>query len=110
MTDRAEITVYSAPGCIACKATERALAKAGIVFKTIDITTLPAQELEALKNEGYLQAPVVQTEDGEKWSGFKPERIKAAHERLSNTETTPATPPQEQPEQAKPKKRKSRGR
>lgn len=67
------ITVYTKPGCVQCDATERALDKKEIVHQTVDIST-DAEALARIKALGYLQAPVVVT-DQDHWSGFRPDKI-----------------------------------
>lgn len=67
------ITVYSKPACVQCNATYRALNKAGIDYDVIDVTEDPSA-LETVKNLGYMQAPVVVTDEGH-WSGFRPDKI-----------------------------------
>jgi glutaredoxin-like protein NrdH len=67
------ITVYTKPGCVQCDATERALDKKEISHRTIDISR-DAEALARIKALGYLQAPVVVT-DQDHWSGFRPDKI-----------------------------------
>ncbi|AYD91033.1 glutaredoxin-like protein NrdH [Actinomyces sp. 2119] len=69
------ITVYSKPNCVQCSATYRALDKAGLAYRTVDVTQ-DAEALEQVRALGYAQAPVV-TAGGDHWSGFRPDRIKA---------------------------------
>ncbi|MFV0252620.1 MAG: glutaredoxin-like protein NrdH [Beutenbergiaceae bacterium] len=69
------ITVFSKPACVQCDATYRALNKHGLEYTIVDISTDP-QALEEVKALGYQQAPVVFA-DGDHWSGFRPDRIKA---------------------------------
>ncbi|NTY62616.1 glutaredoxin-like protein NrdH [Mycolicibacterium sphagni] len=69
------LTVYTKPACVQCNATYKALDKAGIAYKKVDISTDP-QAREYVLSLGYLQAPVVVAGD-EHWSGFRPDRIKA---------------------------------
>lgn len=69
------IIVYTKPSCVQCSATYRALDKLGIEYTVVDITE-DAEALESVKALGYQQAPVV-IADGEHWSGFRPDRIKA---------------------------------
>lgn len=69
------ITVYSKPNCVQCDATYRALAKHGLEYSTVDITADP-EALQTVRALGYQQAPVVFA-DGDHWSGFRPDRIKA---------------------------------
>lgn len=70
-----DITVYSKPLCVQCDATKRALNKAGLAYDVIDITE-DADALATVKALGYGQAPVVVT-DGDHWSGFRPDKVKA---------------------------------
>ena len=68
------ITVYTKPLCGQCTATKRALDRAGITYKTVDLTEDPAA-LAEVKRRGFAQAPIVVTDD-DAWSGFRPDRIK----------------------------------
>ncbi|MCT1367459.1 MULTISPECIES: glutaredoxin-like protein NrdH [Kocuria] len=67
------ITVYTKPACVQCNATYRALDKRGISYDVVDVTE-DSQALEHIKGLGYMQAPVVVTED-DHWSGFRPDKI-----------------------------------
>ena len=69
------ITVYSKPNCVQCSATYRALDKAGLVYRTVDIA-LDVEALEQVRALGYAQAPVVVAGE-DHWSGFRPDKIKA---------------------------------
>lgn len=69
------ITVFSKPACVQCDATYRALNKYGLDYTIVDIST-DAEALESVKALGYQQAPVVFA-DGDHWSGFRPDKIKA---------------------------------
>lgn len=69
------VTVYTKPACVQCNATYKALDKAGVQYRVVDIS----EDVEArdyVMALGYLQAPVVVAGD-EHWSGFRPDRIKA---------------------------------
>ena len=67
------ITVYTKPSCVQCTATYRALDSKGIEYEVLDLSEDPAA-LEQVKALGYLQAPVVIT-DEDHWSGFRPDKI-----------------------------------
>ncbi|MDJ0355424.1 glutaredoxin-like protein NrdH [Paenarthrobacter sp. PH39-S1] len=67
------VTVYTKPACVQCNATYRALDKKGITYQSVDISQDP-DALERLRALGYLQAPVVVT-DQDHWSGFRPDKI-----------------------------------
>lgn len=69
------VTVYTKPSCVQCNATKRALAKAGLAYREVDLTQ-DAEALETVKAMGYQAAPVVFA-GGEHWSGFRPDKIKA---------------------------------
>ena len=72
------ITVYTKPACVQCNATYKALDKQGLTYDIDDITQV-AEARDYVMALGYLQAPVV-VADGEHWSGFRPDRIKALAE------------------------------
>jgi glutaredoxin-like protein NrdH len=64
------VTVYTKPACVQCNATYRALDKKGITYQSVDISQ-DADALERLKSLGYMQAPVVVT-DQEMYLGKAP--------------------------------------
>ncbi|MGO1791065.1 MAG: glutaredoxin-like protein NrdH [Micrococcaceae bacterium] len=76
------VTVYSKPTCVQCNATYRALEKKGIAYETVDLSQ-DAAALERIRALGYMQAPVVIT-DEDHWSGFRPDKI----EELAKQATT----------------------
>lgn len=76
------VTVYTKPACVQCNATYRALDKKGITYQSVDISQDPAA-LERVRALGYMQAPVVITEQ-DHWSGFRPDKINELAE-LSQT-------------------------
>ena len=69
------ITVYTKPSCVQCNATYRALDSKGILYNVVDVSA-DDEALATIKELGYLQAPVVVTEDNH-WSGYRPDFIKA---------------------------------
>ena len=82
MTDTEVLTIYSAPNCMGCKMTARALQKAGVKFKLVDLSSLSPEAIEAFKAEGLMQAPIVRTGEGDHWSGFRPDKIKQTVETM----------------------------
>ena len=74
------VTVYTKPSCVQCTATYRALNAKGIEFEIFDVS-VDEKALEAVKELGYLQAPVVIADD-EHWSGFRPDKIDALAAKL----------------------------
>ena len=84
------LTVYTKPNCVQCTATFKALDKAGITYAKIDIS-VDAEARDYVMALGYLQAPVV-VAGGEHWSGFRPDRIKAAGNRAVSASDATALP------------------
>jgi glutaredoxin-like protein NrdH len=76
VVQRDKVTILSKPGCVQCDATERALTKAGVDFVKVDVAE-NEQAYAIAQGLGYLQAPVVIGIDGEHFSGFRPDRLKA---------------------------------
>lgn len=74
------VKVYTKPGCVQCNATYRAMDAKGIDYDVIDVTGDPAA-LELVKSLGYLQAPVIVT-DEDHWAGFRPDLISDLAARL----------------------------
>ena len=74
------VTVYSKPSCVQCSASYRALDSKGIDYQVVDMSQ-DADALERVKALGYLQAPVVIT-DEDHWSGFRPDKIDELAARL----------------------------
>lgn len=70
-----EVKVYTKESCVQCTATERLMEKHNINYERIPLGE-DLEALERLKAEGYMQAPIVET-DEETWSGFRPDKIKA---------------------------------
>lgn len=70
------VTIYTKPACVQCDATKRAFDEAGVAYELVDLTDEP-RALDEVIALGYSSAPVVVTA-GEHWSGFRPDRIKAA--------------------------------
>ncbi|MCG7297871.1 glutaredoxin-like protein NrdH [Brevibacterium sp. ACRRH] len=67
------ITVYTKPACVQCTATYRALDARGLEYRSIDLS-VDTDALDVVKAMGYMQAPVVVTDD-DHWSGFRPDKI-----------------------------------
>lgn len=69
------ITVYTKPNCPQCEATKRQLTRQGLDFNVIDLTQDPTA-LDTLRAAGFMQAPVVMT-DNDSWAGYRPDKIRA---------------------------------
>ncbi len=68
------ITLYTKPACVQCDATKRALDRAGLTYREVDLAE-DADAMAYVQGLGYRQAPVVIASDGQHWSGFQPDRI-----------------------------------
>ncbi|CAM3426298.1 glutaredoxin domain-containing protein [Tsukamurella hominis] len=68
------VTVYSNPECGQCFATQRALEKAGIEFRHVDLSTDETAR-NHLSEQGYSTVPLVEVDGEILWTGFRPERI-----------------------------------
>ena len=75
------VTVYTKPSCVQCNATYRALDSKGIEYDVLDLS-VDESALAQVKELGYLQAPVVITDEGH-WSGFRPDKIDELASRLA---------------------------
>jgi len=73
------VTVYTTPNCIRCNITCRALDKAGIGHRTVDVAADSAVREYVTGELGYTEAPVVVVDQDtdHHWSGFRPDKIKA---------------------------------
>lgn len=69
-----EITVYSKENCVQCNATYRALGKRALEYTVVMLEDNP-ELTEQFREEGFMQAPIVDA-GGERWAGYKPDRIK----------------------------------
>lgn len=67
------VTIYSQPGCNPCRMTKKALNRAGVDYKDVDVTTDEAA-LTYIKNLGYQAVPVIEA-NGEHWFGYNPEKL-----------------------------------
>src|SRR5699024_11689920 len=76
----AEVTVYTTDGCPGCFATKRALDKAGVEYDEIPLQDHPelvAKFTRQLGKEGQnVTARIVETKDGDIWSGYNPSKLK----------------------------------
>lgn len=75
--------IYSKEHCVQCTATKRAFDSEGIEYDELMLELLP-EKVEEFRSEGLLQAPVVEA-NGERWSGFQPDKIKALGALAMNT-------------------------
>lgn len=79
------VRVYSKPNCGQCAATIRKLNVLGVEHVVEDATD--PQTVAALKELGYLSAPVVcvGVSNDDMWSGYRPDRIEEIARRINGT-------------------------
>jgi glutaredoxin-like protein NrdH len=70
------VHLYTKNHCAQCSATKIKFYRAGIDYTETNLETDP-DALAYVKTLGYQQAPVVVTPDGDSWSGYRPDLIKA---------------------------------
>jgi glutaredoxin-like protein NrdH len=68
------ITVYTKPNCQQCRATFRALDKAGLDYTAVDISA-DTEARDYVLALGYLAAPVVVVDADTHWSGYRDDRL-----------------------------------
>ncbi|WP_229115872.1 glutaredoxin family protein [Parenemella sanctibonifatiensis] len=71
----AEVTLYTKSDCPGCFATKRALDKAGVEYDEVNLEEHP-ELLAQFKRQGMMQAPIVETKEGERWAGYNPAKLK----------------------------------
>lgn len=69
------VTVYTKPDCVQCDSTKTLFKNLGVAYQEVDLTQ-DAQALRTVKEAGFRSAPVV-IANGEAWSGFNEEKIRA---------------------------------
>lgn len=77
------ITIYTTPSCSQCRMTMQWLDRAGVEYRTVDLSESP-DDMAAVKAMGYSAAPVVFAQVGDwadHWSGFRPDMLLAATNR-----------------------------
>lgn len=78
-------TVYTRPECIQCDRTTSQLTKKAVPFEITDVTTDAQAYAYITETLGYRQAPVVVTDDGQHWSGYRPDKLA----QLASTQHSP---------------------
>ena len=74
------ITVYTKAHCPQCDATKRQLTKQGLEFEQVDLTE-DQTLIDQFIAQGFKQTPIVVT-DQETWSGYRPDLIRKAAQRV----------------------------
>lgn len=89
-TPRPDLTIYTTPGCMGCEMTRREADRAGLSYETVDLSDRPDLAAE-LRQQGLTRAPVVESADGQRTAGFRPDRIRDIVAMASSS--APATAP-----------------
>jgi glutaredoxin-like protein NrdH len=87
------VTVYTTPSCARCVMTCRVLDRAGIRYRLVDVAADAAAREYVAGELGYTEAPVVVVDQDEAnhWSGFRPEKIATLTANTSNATNTTNT-------------------
>jgi len=75
-----KVTLYTTPGCVACRQTAKVFEKKGIVFDTLNLEQHP-ELADQIRSLGYTAAPVVIADDMS-WSGFRLNKIEELEKRI----------------------------
>lgn len=74
------VTVWSKPMCVQCNGVKRWLTKEGVEYEAKELLD-DLEKLTEFQDQGFLQAPIVESSVRETFSGFQPgalEEIRAA--------------------------------
>jgi glutaredoxin-like protein NrdH len=81
------ITLYTQPNCMPCRATKRKLNSLHIPHQTVDLTKDPASA-DFVRELGAVESPVIVVLDGplgeQWWSGYRPDRLAALADALAD--------------------------
>lgn len=69
-----KVIVYSKPNCMQCEFTKQFLQQNEIDFVVKDVTE-NAEDLQAVKDMGFMSLPVVVIPGVEPFSGFRPDQL-----------------------------------
>jgi len=83
-----QVTVWTTKNCVQCMMTKKQFDKLGIEYEEKSLEE-NLDQLEAFKEQGFLQAPIVTT-DTKVWSGFKMDKIESLNHYLRSQNRTPA--------------------
>ncbi len=68
------VTIYTQPNCSQCEQTKRFLTLKEVPFRSVDITE-DDDAFNFVVALGYKSVPVVSTDDGDVWSGFRLDKL-----------------------------------
>lgn len=72
----AEVTVWSKPHCVQCRAVYRALDKAGVGYEVKNLPDFP-ETLDRFIAQGFTAAPVVEATGHDTFAGYNPGALEA---------------------------------
>lgn len=82
-----EVIVYTKPRCKQCQDTKNMFNKLGVEYEEVDVTTSQIALARIKDDWGFTQAPVIEVQDFDVWSGFNPDKIREAAKFLAETTT-----------------------
>ena len=68
------VVLHSRDNCVQCAASKRLLKKLSITYTEVDLDK-DEEALERVKTWGFQAAPVIDA-DGDRWSGYNPDKIR----------------------------------
>lgn len=82
-----EVIVYTKPRCTQCDRTKALLNKFGVEYEEVDVTTSQIALARIKDDWGFTQAPVIEVQDFDVWSGFNPDKIREAAKFIAEATT-----------------------
>lgn len=82
-----EVIVYTKPRCKHCQDTKDMFNRLGVEYEEVDVTTSQIALARIKDDWGFTQAPVIEVQDFDVWSGFNPDKIREAVKFLAETPT-----------------------
>jgi glutaredoxin-like protein NrdH len=70
------LIIYGTRNCAACRMTKKVLERASAPFEVVDLEQNPEKATE-FRAAGYQALPVVE-HAGQRWAGFRPDRLREA--------------------------------
>ena len=70
-----EITIYSKNNCVQCTMTKRFLNEHGADFNEINLSDHP-ELIDELKQAGFAATPIIKTDTGVSFTGFRPDNLR----------------------------------
>lgn len=71
-----KVTIYEKSMCVQCEQTKKLMDKYGINYEVESLEENPLM-LDGFKQQGLMAAPIIITDTGLRWSGFRMDKIKS---------------------------------